>query len=115
MAKSVMGQPFNSEYRRLSYNLDMKPRHFLEKAMKQHKGLKTILVLCGLFLTSNAFPHPYDGPPHDAPLTFILHKTDDGRPIFTNIPKECFSKGRLTCIQLHPIFKGSGTIIKPEI
>ncbi len=93
----------------------MKHRHFPEKAMKQHKGLNTILILCGLFLTSNAFSHPYDGPPHDAPLTFILHNTDDGRPIFTNIPKNCFSKGRLTCIQLHPIFEGTGTIDKPEI
>jgi hypothetical protein len=93
----------------------MKPRHLPEKAMKQYKGLKTILILCGLFLTSNAFSHPYDGPPHNAPLTFILHKTDDGRPIFTNIPKKCFSNGRLTCIQLHPIFKGTGTIINPEI
>ncbi len=92
----------------------MKLRHFPGKTMKQHKGLKTILVLCGLFVTSNAASHPYDGPPHNAPLTFILHKTDDGRPIFTNIPKKCFSKGRLTCDQLHPIFKGSGTINKPE-
>jgi hypothetical protein len=51
----------------------------------------------------------------DAPLTFIEHKTDDGRAIFTNIPKKCFSKGKLICIQLHPIFKGPGTIEKPEI
>jgi hypothetical protein len=93
----------------------MKPHYFSGKAMKQHKVLKIILILCGLFLTSNAFPHPYDGPPHKAPLTFILHKTDDGRPIYTNIPKKCFSKGQLTCIQLHPIFKGPGTINKPEI
>jgi len=93
----------------------MKLCHFPGKAMKQHKGLKTILILCGLFLTSNAFSHPYDGPPHNAPLTFILHMTDDGRPIYTNIPKKCFSEGRLTCIQLHPIFKGSGTIEETEI
>ena len=93
----------------------MKPHYFSGKAMKQHKVLKTILILCGLFLTSSAFSHPYDGPPHKAPLTFILHKTDDGRSIFTNIPKKCFSKGQLTCMQLHPIFKGPGTINKPEI
>jgi hypothetical protein len=93
----------------------MKLRHFRGKAMKQHKRLKTILTLCGLFLTSTAFSHPYHGPPHNAPLTFIEHKTDDGRPIFTNIPKKCFSEGRLTCISLHPIFKGPGTIEKPEI
>jgi len=82
--------------------------------MKQHEGLKKILVIFGLILTSNAFSHPYEGPPHDAPQTFILHMTDDGRPIYTNIPKKCFSEGRLTCIQLHPIFRGPGTIPKPE-
>ena len=90
----------------------MKPRHFPGKAMKQHKSLKTILILCGLFLTSSAFAHPYKGAPHNAPMAFILHTTDDGRPIYTNIPKNCFSEGRLTCIQLHPIFKGPGTIKK---
>ena len=82
--------------------------------MKQHKGLKTILILIGLFLTSSSFAHPYHGPPDNAPLKFILHKTDDGRSIFTNIPKKCFSNGRLICYQLHPIFQGSGTINKPE-
>ncbi len=87
----------------------------LGRAMKQHKGLKSILIFFGLIITSSAFSHPYDGPPDDAPLTFILHATDDGRPIYTNIPKKCFSKGVLTCHQLHPIFKGSGTIKKPEI
>jgi len=76
---------------------------------------KKILILCGLFTAFGAASHPYDGPPHDAPLTFIEHKTDDGRAIFTNIPKKCFSKGVLTCTQLHPIFKGPGTIEKPEI
>ena len=80
--------------------------------MKSHKDLKIILILYGLFLTPNAFSHPYDGPPHNAPQKFILHVSDDGRPIYTNIPKKCFSEGRLTCIQLHPIFKGSGTINK---
>jgi hypothetical protein len=75
---------------------------------------RLIITLCGMFYTFSAVSHPYDGPPHDAPLTFIEHETDDGRPIFTNIPKRCFSKGQLTCISLHPIFGGSGTIEKPE-
>lgn len=82
--------------------------------MKRHTVLIIILILIGLFIAFSAAAHPYDGPPHDAPMTFILHKTDDGRPIYTNIPKMCFSKGRLTCSQLHPIFRGSGTIKKPE-
>lgn len=60
---------------------------------------KAILILCGLFIAFSATSHPFDDP-----LTFIEHKTDDGRPIFTNIPKACFSKGRLTCQQLHPIY-----------
>ena len=75
---------------------------------------RLIIALCGMFFTFSVAAHPYDGPPHNAPLTFIEHKTDDGRSIYTNIPKKCFSKGRLTCIQLHPIFKGPGTIEKPE-
>jgi hypothetical protein len=76
---------------------------------------RLIITLCGMFFTFGVAAHPYDGPPDDAPLTFILHATDDGRPIYTNIPKKCFSKGVLTCHQLHPIFKGPGTIKKPEI
>ena len=83
----------------------MKRRHFV---------LVIILILLGLFIAFSAAAHPYDGPPHEAPLTFIEHKTDDGRPIYTNIPKKCFSNGVLTCISLHPIFGGSGTIEKPE-
>jgi hypothetical protein len=75
---------------------------------------RLIITLCGIFFTFSAASHPYDGPPHEAPLTFIEHKTDDGRAIFTNIPKKCFSNGVLSCISLHPIFKGSGTIEKPE-
>ena len=85
--------------------LVMKRRHFV---------LVIILILLGLFIAFSAAAHPYDGPPHEAPLTFIEHKTDDGRPIYTNIPKKCFSNGVLTCISLHPIFGGSGTIEKPE-
>ncbi len=61
--------------------------------------VKSIQVLCGLFIAFSAASHPYD-----EPLTFREHKTDDGRPIFSNIPKACFSEGRLTCDQLHPIF-----------
>jgi hypothetical protein len=67
--------------------------------MKQHQGLKIITISCGLLLAFSAFSHPYD-----APLTFREHKTDDGRDIYSNIPKKCFSKGRLTCTRLHPLF-----------
>ncbi|UCH38663.1 MAG: hypothetical protein JSU67_10840 [Gammaproteobacteria bacterium] len=81
--------------------------------MKQNKGLKIILAVIGLIITPSTFSHPYEGPPHEAPMTFILHTTDDGRPIYTNIPKKCFSAGRLSCIQLHPVFKGPGTVKKP--
>ena len=73
------------------------------------------LILGGLFLSFGAASHPYEGLPHDAPLAFIEHETDDRRPIFTNIPKKCFSKGRLICIQLHPLFNGPGTIKQPNI
>ena len=74
--------------------------------MKRYAGL--MLILCAPFVTFSAASHPYD-----TALEFREHKTDDGRPIYTNIPKKCFSKGRLTCIQLHPIFKGPGTIKDP--
>lgn len=82
--------------------------------MKRHIVLIIIVLLLGLFIAFSAAAHPYEGPPYDAPLTFIKHKTDDGRPIYTNIPKKCFSKGRLTCVSLHPVFGGSGTIKNPE-
>jgi hypothetical protein len=67
--------------------------------MKPHKALKIILILCGPFIASSASAHPYD-----EPLTFRKHLTDDGRVIYSNIPKSCFSKGLLTCENLHPIY-----------
>ena len=51
---------------------------------------------CGLF---GAAAHSYD-----SPLTFKKQLTDDGRVIYSNVPKECFSEGRLTCDSLHPIY-----------
>ena len=74
---------------------------------------RILFTICSMLFTCGAVSHPYEGPPDEAPLTFIQHKTDDGRPIFTNIPKKCFSNGQLTCISLHPVFKGPGTIRKP--
>ena len=76
--------------------------------MKQHKALKIILILCGLFIASSASAHPYD-----EPLTFRKHLTDDGRVIYSNIPKSCFSKGLLTCENLHPIY-GKPASMKSE-
>jgi hypothetical protein len=76
--------------------------------MKQHKALKIILILCGLIIASSASAHPYD-----EPLTFRKHLTDDGRVIYSNIPKSCFSKGLLTCENLHPIF-GMSVSMKSE-
>jgi len=67
--------------------------------MKQHKALKIILILCGLFIVSSASANPYD-----EPLTFRKYLTDDGRVIYSNIPKSCFSKGLLTCENLNPIY-----------
>lgn len=76
--------------------------------MKASSGLEAILIICGLSLSFDAASHPYD-----SALEFRQHKTDDGRVIFSNIPKKCFSKGRLTCDYLHPVFKGSGTVPAP--
>ena len=71
---------------------------------KRHFVLITILILIGLFIAFSAAAHPYD-----EPLTFKLHTTKDGRPIYTNIPKKCFSNGVLTCTGVHPLF---GTSVK---
>ena len=71
------------------------------------------LACCTMLAAFGSFAHPYHGEPPEAPLAFIEHRTDDDRPIFTNIPKSCFSQGRLTCTRLHPVFKGSGTVQRP--
>ena len=67
--------------------------------MKRHAGLNIILISCGLFFAPGAISHPYN-----SQLTFREHTTDDGRVIWTNIPKKCFSQGVLNCTRLHPIF-----------
>ena len=66
---------------------------------KRQFALITILILIGLFIAFGAAAHPYN-----EPLTFKLHTTNDGRPIYTNIPKKCFSNGVLTCTGAHPLF-----------
>ena len=76
--------------------------------MKQHKALKIILILCGLFIASSASAHPYD-----EPLTFRKHLTDDGRVIESKSPMSCLSKGLLTCQHLHPIY-GMSVSMKSE-
>ena len=76
---------------------------------------RLILILGGIVVVFGAASHPYEGQPEDAPLAFIEHQTEDKRPIYTNIPKKCFSRGRLICLQLHPLLKGPGTIRQPEI
>ena len=82
---------------------------FRELVMMRHIKRPEILILFALFSTFNAYSHPYD-----SVLIFREHKTDDGRIIWTNIPKKCFSEGVLICTKLHPIYEGPGTIEKPE-
>ncbi len=69
--------------------------------MKKHLRFIIFLTLFGLFLAPGAFSHPYD-----EPLTFRKHLTNDGRVIYSNIQKKCFSDGKLTCLKYHPIWKG---------
>ena len=64
------------------------------------------LVGFALGISSAANSHP-----HDNPLVFRQHLTDDGRVIFSNIEKRCFSNGKLTCLAYHPIWKGG---LKPS-
>ncbi len=61
-----------------------------------------VRYLIPLFIIApTAIAHPFDDP-----LSFRKHLTDDGRVIYSNIEKRCFSKGFLTCIEFHPIWKG---------
>ena len=69
--------------------------------MKKHLKIRALLILSGLILAPTVLPHPYD-----EPLTFRKHLTDDGRVIYSNIQKKCFSSGKLTCLKYHPIWKG---------
>jgi hypothetical protein len=84
-------------------------------AMKPITGIQSLLLIIGLQFASFASAHP-----ENSPLTFIPHKTDDGWIIYTNIPKRCFSKGVLTCADLHPIHGGnkrkatSSTLVKKQ-
>lgn len=80
--------------------------------MNHNPVLKLVVLLLSLALPYSASAHPYEGEPQNTPLAFVPHETDDGRPVYSNIPKRCFSAGRLTCSQLHPLFKGTGTIKK---
>ena len=55
-------------------------------------------LLPGLLLATNAGAHP-----EDDPLRFESHTHEDGRVIFTNIPKRCFKNGLLVCLERHPL------------
>lgn len=69
--------------------------------MLKHIWLNSFIFLCGLFLAPSAISHPFD-----APLSFRKHTTNDGRIIYSNIQKKCFSDGLLLCTHLHPVFGG---------
>ena len=68
-------------------------------ALRIRKYLSISATLAGMLMTAAATAHPYD-----SPLEFRLHRTEDGRPIYSNIPKKCFRDGRLICHGLHPVF-----------
>ena len=67
--------------------------------MKLNVWINLLLLLVGPHFSPSIFAHP-----EDSPLTFIPHKSEDGRVIYTNIPKRCFSNGLLTCPGRNPIF-----------
>ena len=70
-----------------------------ESALRIRKYLSISATLAGLLASAGGVAHPYD-----SPLEFRLHRTEDGRPIYSNIPKKCFRDGRLICHGLHPVF-----------
>lgn len=59
-------------------------------------------LIAGLLVATNVGAHPYDDP-----LRFEAHTHEDGRVIFTNIPKRCFRDGVLICHQLHPLLNNT--------
>jgi len=61
----------------------------------------SVLMAVVFLLAADAHSHPYD-----SPLEFRKHRTEDGRVIYSNIPKKCFANGLLICDRLHPIFNG---------
>ena len=67
--------------------------------MRNYRNLSIPALVAGLLLAAGAAAHPYD-----SPLEFRLHRTEDGRPIYSNIPKKCFRDGRLICPGLNPVF-----------
>ena len=67
--------------------------------MKLDVWIRLLLLLAGFHISPGIFAHP-----ENSPLTFIPHKSEDGRVIYTNIPKKCFSSGVLICKELNPIF-----------
>jgi hypothetical protein len=72
--------------------------------MSQIKNrLRIALVVFSGVIATAPYAHPYD-----SPLEFRAHKTNDGRIIYSNIPKKCFNDGVLNCYQLHPIFPKTG-------
>lgn len=66
--------------------------------MKTKLRTKLVMLLAGLSLSLGLAAHP-----ENSPLTFIAHKTRDGRIIYTNIPLRCFENGVLICPGYHPV------------
>ena len=70
-----------------------------ENTLRIRKYLSISVSIAGMLAAASAAAHPYD-----SPLEFRLHRTEDGRAIYSNIPKKCFRDGRLICHGLHPVF-----------
>ncbi|MGD2171003.1 MAG: hypothetical protein PVI70_05765 [Gammaproteobacteria bacterium] len=77
--------------------------------MKLRSCLGLTLILGASLPIPGLQAHPYD-----SPLEFRRHLTDDGRVIYSNIPKKCFHHGVLTCDRLHPIFPKTSPDETPE-
>ena len=77
--------------------------------MRDFPRLITLLISVGLSWSPGASPHPWD-----SPLEFRPHIHENGRVIYTNIPKKCFRNGVLICTGLNPIFRGSVRVTGPE-
>ncbi len=65
------------------------------------KGRKPMRLLIALAFIGISFSAHSSGM-----ISFQKIRTDDGRIIYSNIEKRCFSNGRLICLNYHPIFSG---------
>ncbi len=67
-------------------------------ALKGRKPMRLLIALAFIGISLSAHS--------SGMISFQKIRTDDGRIIYSNIEKRCFSNGRLTCLNYHPVLGG---------